>query len=70
MAVTSDVKLAAGNLQVCVGYQAGDEATIHVRKEIFKDKDVDAAILADPTNVLTPLIEKQRCTILQLNAQK
>ena len=51
MAVTrEDVKLAAGNLQVCVGHQAGGEATIHAMKEIFKDKEVEAAILVDATN--------------------
>ena len=50
MAVARDVKLAAGNLQVCVDHQAGGEATIHAMKEIFKDKEVDAAILVDATN--------------------
>ena len=45
-----DVKLAAGNMQVCVGHQAGGKATIHAMKEIFKDKEMDAAKLVDATN--------------------
>ena len=56
MAVTrEDVKLAAGNLQVCVGHQAGGEATIHAMKEIFKDKEVEAAILVDATNAFNSI---------------
>ena len=56
MAVTrEDVKLAAGSLQVCVGYQAGGEATIHAMKEIFKDKEVEAAILVDATNAFNSI---------------
>ena len=50
-----DVKLAAGNLQVCVGHQAGGEATIHAMKEIFKDKEVGVAILVDATNAFNSI---------------
>ena len=50
-----DVKLAAGNLQVCVGHQAGGEATIHAMKKIFKDKEVEAAVLVDATNAFNPI---------------
>ena len=56
MAVTKeDVKLAAGNLQVCTGHQAGGEATIHAMKENFKDKEVEAAILVDATNAFSSI---------------
>ena len=55
MAVTRDVKLAAGNLQVCVGHQAGGEAAIHAMKEIFKDREVEAAILVDATNAFNSI---------------
>ena len=56
MAVTrEDVKLAAGNLQVCVGHQAGGEATTHAMQEIFKDKEVEAAILVDATNTFNSI---------------
>ena len=50
-----DVKLAAGNLQVRVGHQAGGEATIHAMKEISKDNEVDAAILVDATNAFNSI---------------
>ena len=50
-----DVKLAAGNLQVCIGHQAGGEATIHAMKEIFKGKEVEAAILVDATNAFNSI---------------
>ena len=50
-----DVKLAAGNLQVCVGHQAGGEAAIQAMKEIFKDKEVEAAILVDATNAFNSI---------------
>ena len=56
IAVTrEDVKLAAGNLQVCVGHQAGGEATIHDMKEIFIDKEGDAAILVDAPNAFNSI---------------
>ena len=56
MAVTrEDVKLAAGNLQVCVGHRAGGEATIHAMKEIFNDKEVEAAMLVDATNAFNSI---------------
>ena len=50
-----DVKLAAGKLQVCVGHQAGGEATIHAMKEIFIDKEVEAAIPVDATNAFNSI---------------
>ena len=65
-----DVKLAAGNLQVCVDHQTGDEATIHAMKEIFKDKDVDAAYWWTPQIPFTSFIKEASCTILQSKAQK
>ena len=56
MAVTrEDVKLAAGNLQKCIGHQAEGEATIHAMKEIFKDKEVQAATLVDATNAFNSI---------------
>ena len=56
MAVTrEDVKLAAGSLQLCVGHQDGGKATIHAMKEIFKDKEVEAAILLDATNAFNSI---------------
>ena len=56
MTVTREgVKLAAGNLQVCIGHQAVGEATIHAMKEIFKDKEVEAAIVVDATNVFNSI---------------
>ena len=59
MAMTREyVKLEAGNLQMCVGHQAGGKATIHAMKEIFKDKEVDAAILVDATNTLNSINRK------------
>ena len=50
-----DAKLAAGSQQVCVGHQAGGEAAIHAMKEIFKDKEVDVAILVDATNAFNSI---------------
>ena len=56
MAVTrEDVKLAAGNLRVFVGHQAGGKATIHAMKEIFKNKEVEAVILVDATNAFNSI---------------
>ena len=57
MAVMRDVKMAAGNVQVCVGHQAGGEATINDMKEIFEDKEVevDAAKLVVPKNAFSSI---------------
>ena len=66
-----DVKLAAGNLQVCVGHQAGGEATIHAMKEIFKDKEMDEAILLDATNAFNSINKRsifaQYCSHMSRN---
>ena len=44
-----------GSWQLCVGHQAGGEATIHAMKEIFKDKEVEMAILVDATNAFNSI---------------
>ena len=38
-----------------VGHQAGGDATIDARKEFFKEKEEDAAILVDATNVFNSI---------------
>ena len=56
MAITKDdVKEATGNLQVCVGHQAGGEAAIHAMKKIFLDNGTEAAIIVDATNAFNSI---------------
>ena len=42
-----DTMKAVGNLQLCVGQQAGAEAAVHAAKEIFADKECEAVLLID-----------------------
>ena len=44
-----------GNLQLCVGQQAGAEAAVHAAKEIFADKECEAVLLIDASNAFNTL---------------
>ena len=44
-----------GNLQLCAGQQAGAEAAVHAAEEIFADKECEAVLLIDASNVFNTL---------------
>ena len=50
-----DTMKAVGNLQLCAGQQAGAEAAVHTAKEIFADKECEAVLLIDASNVFNTL---------------
>ena len=50
-----DTMKAVGNLQLCAGQQAGSEAAVHAAKEIFADKECEAVLLIDASNVFNTL---------------
>ena len=46
----SDVKQAVGSLQVCVGQDAGCDATVHAIHHIFDNDESEAVLLIDASN--------------------
>ena len=48
--VRDDVQSAAGPLQTCAGFEAGNEAAVHAMKEIFSYDDTEAALMVDASN--------------------
>ena len=45
-----DIRDAVGNLQVCVGQQAGCEAAIHAMREIYEEPECEAVLMVDASN--------------------
>lgn len=48
--VGEGIKTAVGNLQVCVGQQAGCEAAIHAMRKIYEEPDCEAVLMVDAAN--------------------
>ncbi|XP_063588678.1 uncharacterized protein LOC134765814 [Penaeus indicus] len=56
--VVDDVKTAVGNLQVCVGQQAGCEAAIHAVRKIYEDPNCEAVLMVDAANAFNNINRK------------
>lgn len=56
--VKEDVRIAAGNLQVCAGHQAGGEAAIHAIREIYEQDECQGVMLVDASNAFNTLNRK------------
>ncbi|XP_050739099.1 uncharacterized protein LOC127009782 [Eriocheir sinensis] len=56
--VKEDVRMAAGNLQVCAGQQAGGEAAVHAMREIFDHVECEAVLLVDAKNAFNTINRK------------
>ncbi|XP_076042251.1 uncharacterized protein LOC143026133 [Oratosquilla oratoria] len=50
-----EVRVAAGNLQVCAGQQAGSEAAVHAMRKIFEEPHCEAILLVDVSNAFNNL---------------
>ena len=51
----SDIKKAAGPLQVCAGHNGGVEAAVHAMKKVFEDPTTKAVKLVDATNAFNSM---------------
>ena len=56
--VKEDVRRAAGNLQVCAGQQACEEAAIHAMRKIFGQDECEAMLLVDAKNAFNTINRK------------
>ena len=56
--IDTDIKKAAGSVQLCVGQISGGEAGVHAMRQIFSEEDTDAILLVDATNAFNSLNRK------------
>ena len=56
--IRSDIKEAAGSIQLCVGQISGCEAGVHAMRKILFEEDTDAILLVDANNAFNSLNRK------------
>ena len=61
--VRNNIISSVGSLQVCAGYEAGCEATIHAIDTIFEDEKTEAVLLLDAANAFNSV----NCQVSQHN---
>ena len=49
---------SVGSLEVCAGYEAGRESTIHATHKIYKEEESEAILLVDASNAFTSVNRK------------
>ena len=68
MEVTKDdVRESVGNLQVCVGQQAGCEAAVHAIREIYQTPECEAVLMVDASNAFNTI--NRRATIQNIKVK-
>ena len=55
IAISEDIQVAAGPLQVCAGHLAGCEVAVHAMRHIYESTETEAAILVDASNAFNSL---------------
>ena len=54
-AISEDIQIAAGLLQLCAGQQSGCEAAVLAMRQIFESADAEAILLVDASNAFNSL---------------